>query len=95
MAPEEFDWDEGNREKNWTKHRVSTKECEQIFLNIPLVMLQDTKHSDREKRFILLGKTNQWRLLHVVCTMRGNRIRVISARNRNKKERRRYEQEKN
>ena len=94
MAPEAFDWDEGNTEKNWNKHRVNAKECEQIFLNIPLVTLQDTKHSDRENRFILLGKTNQGRLLHVVCTMRGKSIRVISARDQNKKERRRYEQEK-
>ena len=46
-----FDWDAGNSEKNRIKHNVENWECEQIFFNDPLIILDDPKHSIREKRF--------------------------------------------
>ena len=37
----EFDWDGGNSEKNWLRHRVTQSECEQVFFNRPLVTTED------------------------------------------------------
>jgi|SRR3990167_2066120 len=93
MQIEGFDWDEGNITKNLAKHSVSVKECEEVFLNIPWVIYLDQKHSIKEKRYVILGKTNQGRQLQIVFTIRTVIIRVISARNQSRKERRLYEKE--
>lgn len=91
---EGFEWDSGNARKN-EKHGVSQTEAEQVFVNEPLLLLQDETHSLGECRFHALGKTNEGRLLHISFTLRGGgvKIRVISARNMHYKERRFYEQE--
>jgi len=86
-----FDWDEGNLLKNWEKHRVSASECEQVFFNQPLVAGEDAKHSGQEFRFYALGQTDSGRRLFVVFTVRGTLIRVISARETNRRERPEYE----
>jgi len=86
-----FDWDDGNREKNRLKHDVLNGECEDVFFNQPLIILDDAKHSKKEKRYAALGGTDSGRGLTVVFTLRGYLIRVISARDMNKKERRFYE----
>ena len=91
MAPVSFDWNEGNKEKNWIKHRVTIKETEQVFFNNPRIIWKDDKHSTLEERYIILGKTNMKRHLHIVYVVREEKIRVISARDQNKKERRFYE----
>jgi hypothetical protein len=44
-----FNWDEGNRGKNWDKHQVSDSECEQVFFNQPLLVFSDEKHSEEEQ----------------------------------------------
>ena len=85
-----FDWDEGNVFKNWEKHRVTASECEQVFFNLPMVAVPDAKHSDEEERFYALGQTDSRRLLFVVFTVRNKLIRVISARDMNKNERKVY-----
>ena len=82
-----FNWDESNSQKNWILHKVSRSECEQIFFNEPLVIVDDEKHSQSEKRWYLLGQTDSVRLLFIVFTLRGELIRVISARDMHKKER--------
>jgi len=87
-----FDWDQGNVEKNWLKHRVSPAECEQLFFNQPLIILHDPKHSISEKRFAAFGRTDAGRLLVVICTKRRKLLRVISARNMNRRERKFYEE---
>ncbi len=91
---EGFEWDSGNSRKN-EKHGVTQAEAEQVFVNEPLLLLTDKKHSHSEPRFYALGKTNEERLLHVTFTLRGNgtRIRIISARAMHRKERNIYEQE--
>ncbi len=86
-----FEWDRHNAEKNWQKHRVTPSECEQIFFNRPLVVADDVKHSKKENRFYALGHTDAGRLLFVVFTVRRDKIRVISARDMNRKERKVYE----
>ena len=81
-----FDWNEGNFNKNWTKHQVSNAECEEIFFNLPLLVADDRKHSQNEKRYYALGKTNEGRELFIAFTVRDQKIRVISARDMSKKE---------
>lgn len=88
-----FDWNEGNARKN-DKHGVSMTEAEQVFFNQPLLVIDDNKHSEGEGRFHAMGKTNEDRLLHITFTLRhaGESIRVISARDMHRKERKIYEQ---
>ncbi len=86
-----FDWDEGNLLKNWEKHGVTVAECEQVFFNRPLLAKPDEHHSLAENRYYLLGKADSGRLLFAVFTIRKERIRVISARDQSRKERRSYE----
>ncbi|MDY6950653.1 MAG: BrnT family toxin [Thermodesulfobacteriota bacterium] len=86
-----FEWDEGNLLKNWEKHGVTAGECEQVFFNRPLIAGHDEKHSQKETRFFALGHTDSGRLLFVVFTIRNHLIRVISARNMNRKERKVYD----
>jgi hypothetical protein len=85
-----FEWDEWNGPKIWEKHSVSQAECEQVFFNEPLVVSEDFKHSDEEQRYYVLGVTDQARELFLVFTMRTKRIRVITARDMNRKERKVY-----
>lgn len=88
-----FDWDKGNFDKNWLKHKVSFKEAEEIFFNEKLAIFFDTDHSQKENRFMALGMTNQKRKLIISFTIRSNKIRIISARDQSRKERKLYEQE--
>ena len=60
--------------------------------NLPLVISNDVKHSHAEKRFYALGKSKAGRLLFISYTIRNNLIRVISARDMNRKERKIYEE---
>jgi len=86
----EFDWDQGNLDKNWIKHQVSNSECEELFFNLPLLLSDDVRHSDQEDRYYALGQTNAGRMLFITFTIRSDRIRVISARDMNRQERKRY-----
>ncbi len=81
----EFDWDKGNLE-HIGKHNVELSECEETFFDENKVVLKDIQHSGLEERFILLGKTKRGRLLYLVFTKREHKIRIVSARDINKKE---------
>ncbi len=85
-----FEWDDGNINKNWISHQVSNLECEEVFFNIPLLLANDKKHSQYEKRYYVLGHTNANRWLFVTFTVRKNKIWVISARDMNQREERKY-----
>lgn len=85
-----FEWDKHNSEKVKTKHDVTPVECEQVFFNLPFIVGDDEKHSETENRFYVLGQTDSRRLLFLVFTVRRDKLRVISARDMNKKERRAY-----
>lgn len=89
-----FEWDEGNARKNVDKHGVSRIEAEQVFLNEPLIVAHDERHSSAEQRFHAVGRTDAGRLLHVTWTVKrgGTVIRVISARSMSRKERTWYAQ---
>lgn len=86
-----FQWDEGNKNKNLIKHQVENWECEQVFLNEPLLVLDDPKHSLVEKRWAAFGMTDIGRYLIIIFTKRDKLLRVISARDMNRKESRFYE----
>ncbi len=90
-----FEWDAGNARKSVDKHRVTQHEVEQVFLNSPLLLTPDDKHSRSERRFRALGKTDAGQPLTVIFTLRADStlIRVISARAMHRNERRDYEQE--
>ena len=87
-----FEWDEGNDRKSQNRHGVSQAESEQVFYNEPRIA-EDIGHSQVEPRFHALGLIDQGRRLHVTFTLRdgGTRIRVISSRDMNRKERRSFE----
>ena len=85
-----FDWDKGNISKNWEKHLVSFTECEEVFFNFPLFVYENRSHSEKETRYYALGKTNNERFMFLVFTIRNKLIRIISARDMNKKERNLY-----
>lgn len=89
--PLSFEWDAGNTNKNLEKHLVTNQEAEEVFINEPLVVITDVKHSTTESRFQALGKTNKNRLLFLSFTIRNNKIRIISIRDMNKKEKKEYE----
>lgn len=84
--PLEFQWDKGNNGKNKKKHNVDEKEAEESFFDKEKVIYKDKFHSDKEDRFILIGETKGKRLLYIVFTKRGEIVRVISARDINRKE---------
>lgn len=81
----EFQWDKGNIGKN-LKHQVIDNEAEEVFLDECKVIFKDQLHSQKEERFILIGKNSSKRLLYIIFTRRGEKIRIISARNINRKE---------
>lgn len=91
-APLAFEWDKGNREKNWRLHRVLAEECEEIFYDPNKRIYKDPLHSGHEARYLIIGQTRKGRLLFVVFTERGAKLRVISARDLNKRERHLYEE---
>jgi uncharacterized protein len=95
LFPEElaFEWNSGNRDKNKISHKVDWWECEEIFFNYPLFTTVDAKHSEEEDRYYAFGHTNGNRLLTLVFTIREKKIRIISARDMNKKERAMYHEE--
>ena len=90
--PLSFEWDKGNINKNLAKHGVTDREAEEVFNNEPIRIFEDIKHSLKEQRFVAYGVTNLNRKLTVIFTSGRQQIRIISARDQNKKERRVYEE---
>ena len=90
--PLKFDWNEANREKNWQKHKVDYREGEEVFFNKPIKFFDDEGHSLAEKRLVTYGVTNKGRKLTLIFTIRKQHIRIISARDQSRKERKIYEQ---
>lgn len=86
---EGFQWDAGNSEKNWRRHRVTQAECEQVFANQPL-LLSSAAAASAEPRYFALGRTDVTRELTIVFTVRSNLVRVISARPMSRRERKEY-----
>jgi uncharacterized DUF497 family protein len=88
----QFEWDEIEAIANLRKHDVSFEEAITIFGDPNTLTIFDVEHSDREDRFIDVGLSISGRVLVVVYTERGERIRIISCRKATPTERRQYEQ---
>jgi len=86
-----FEWDQGNVDKSYLKHGITPNEAEEVFLDEDILLLKDIKHSQQEGRFKAIGKIARGSILFLAFTVRRNKIRIISARDANKKERRLYE----
>lgn len=87
-----FEWDKGNLDKSYQKHGITPNQAEEIFLDKNLKVIRDIKHSQGEKRLIALGKSFAQKILFVVFIIRKNKVRIISARKANQKERKKYVQ---
>ncbi|MFN6473757.1 MAG: BrnT family toxin [Nostoc sp. SerVER01] len=87
-----FEWDENKAASNVSKHRVSFEEAKTVFDDPLYVDFYDPDHSDDEERYLIVGESDQGRLLIVSYTERGNSIRLISAREVTRTEREVYEQ---
>ena len=85
-----FQWDSANTDKIWHRHQVTPAECEELFFNRPLIVGMNEKHSSEEERLYALGQSDSGRLIFVVFTVRERLIRVISARDMSRKEKRVY-----
>lgn len=83
-----FEWDEGNKQKNFRKHNVSIKEAEEVFNSQPFIVLRTAYLN--EERFQMFGESKR-RLITIIFTIRKNKIRIISVRDMSKKERKFYE----
>lgn len=88
----EFEWDQSKAASNLKKHGVSFEEAKTVFDNPLAVIFDDEVHSTEERREIIIGHSQQNRLLLIAFTERSNGIRIISARLATRKEREDYEQ---
>jgi uncharacterized DUF497 family protein len=92
MRPVQFEWDEGNDTKSYTKHGVSREEAESVFQDRTRLDFADPLHSHAENRFMTLGRSTRPRLLMIAWTLRARWVRIISARPASRKERNVYEE---
>jgi uncharacterized DUF497 family protein len=86
-----FEWDEHKAATNEGKHGVTFEEAATCFYDPLQVAYYDPDHSEAEDREILIARSDHDRLLLVVYTLRGEAIRIISARRLTPKETRDYE----
>lgn len=87
-----FEWDSDKANRNIKIHNVSFDEASTTFKDTLSLTIYDPLHSDKEDRYVLIGSSHKNRLLVVVYTERGDRIRIISARKAVKNERKQYEE---
>ena len=87
-----FEWDENKAAKNLSKHKVSFNEAKTVFNDPLYIDFYDPDHSEEEDRYLIVGQSDQGRLLIVSYTERGNSVRLISAREVTSHERRVYEE---
>jgi len=87
----EFEWDPNKAANNLAKHSVSFHEASTVFGDPLSSTFDDPDHSDDEERYITIGESADGRLLIISHTDREQRIRIISAREAKRRERRIYE----
>ena len=88
-----FEWDANKAEANLSKHSVSFDEAKTVFDDPLYADFYDPDHSDDEHRYIIIGESQQGRLLIVSYTERGDMIRLISAREVTRAEQEAYEED--
>lgn len=88
---DDFEWEPEKAQLNLKKHGVSFDEAATVFFDPLSLTVPDPIHSNTEDRFVIVGHSLLQRLLVVVHTDRGDKIRIISARAATATERRNYE----
>ena len=88
----EFEWDPRKADRNLKKHGVSFAEAGTVFGDELAITVSDPDHSGEEDRYLTVGQSNRHRLLIISHTDRGNKIRIISARELTKAEQKEYEE---
>ena len=86
------EWDLRKAAVNVAKHKVSFEEAVTVFGDPLGRITDDPRHSESEKRFVLLGRSDRRRHLAVMFTERAQAVRLISARKATRRERREYEE---
>lgn len=86
----EVEWDANKAASNLQKHGVRFSDVEAVLFDPNALSFEDTT-AQGEQRFVAIGMDHLWRLLVVVYTERGNRVRLISARSATRSERQKYE----
>ena len=87
-----FEWDRRKAEANLRKHEIGFEEAQTIFTDPLAITLPDPDHSKDEERFVEIGMSDSHRVLVVGYTERGQRIRLINARQASARERKQYEE---
>ena len=88
----EFEWDPRKNGANIRKHGVTFIEAATVFSDVLSITVPDPDHSQEEDRYIIIGMSGQNRLLMVAHMERGECIRIISAREPTRSEKRDYEE---
>ncbi|PYU92247.1 MAG: hypothetical protein DMG25_12420 [Acidobacteria bacterium] len=88
----EFEWDREKAEANRATHGIDFEEALTIFRDPLAQIFDDEEHSEDEPREIIIGHSVKQRLILVCFTVRGTRIRIISARKATPLERKDYEE---
>ncbi len=88
----EFEWDSKKAKANQDNHGMDFEEALTIFADPPARIFDDEEHSEEEPREIIIGQSAKRRLILVCFTVRGSRIRIISARKATRLERKDYEE---
>ena len=87
-----FEWDDNKAESNLLKHGITFEEAVTVFADPYLLLTEDSKHSGQEEREWAMGEAENGLTIVVVFTVRGEQIRIISARKATKIERKKYEE---
>jgi len=92
MQDDAFEWDDDKAERNWQAHKIRFEMARDVFRDVFAIEWPDNGQDATEQRFATVGMVED-RLLFVAYTLRGDRIRIISARLAEPYERRRYHNE--
>jgi len=88
----QFEWDSAKAAANLSKHGVSFEEAKTVFDDLLYIDFYHPDHSDQEPRYIIMGQSQQGRLLMVSYTERDDTIRIISSREVTLGEQKEYEE---
>jgi uncharacterized DUF497 family protein len=88
MRNDDFEWDDAKAEANYARHSITFAMASDVFDDpFAILELDDSQHD--EDRYSVIGMVEN-RLLFVAYALRGDRIRIISARLAEPYERRQY-----
>ncbi|MEO7673687.1 MAG: BrnT family toxin [Pyrinomonadaceae bacterium] len=86
----DFEWDEAKAAANFSKHKISFETACEVFGD-PFLVAGDVEFIEDEERQTVIGASANLRLIYLAYTIRGNTIRIISARSITGPERNSYE----